>query len=268
MTKIAFIGAGRMASAMVKGILANDDAMADAITCFSASGTSATALAEVTGIKRASDLSELLNGADLVVVAFKPHHLATADSRLASLTADKIVLSVLAAKTVDHLHAVFPHARNIIRTMPNTPSAIGAGITGWCAREDLTPADRKMVVAVLKSVGREMEVPEGKIDALMGVSGCGPAFLFEFTGALRDAGVAGGLSVAEAEELAVATVLGSARYLARSDRSPEELRDEVTSPNGTTYAGLQVLKAAHFRDTMKDVVAAAKARSAELANGG
>lgn len=268
MPKIAFIGAGRMASAIVKGILAKDAARAEAITCFSASGASATALAQATGIKRADDLPALLLGADLVVVAFKPQHLATADSRLAALTAGKIVLSVLAAKTLDHLHAVFPQARNIVRTMPNTPSAIGAGITGWCTRADLIPTDREMVVDVLKSIGREMEVPEDKIDALMGVSGCGPAFLFEFTGALRDAGVAGGLSATEAEELAIETVLGSARYMARSHRSPEELRDEVTSPNGTTYAGLQVLQAAHFRDTIKNVVAAAKARSAELANDG
>ncbi len=256
-----------MASAIVKGILAQESTQAQVIRCFSASGNSAAALAQETGINQASDLPELLEDADLVVVAFKPQHLATADSRLAELTAGKIVLSVLAAKTLEHLHVVFPRARNLVRTMPNTPSAIGAGITGWCAREDLSTSDRELVVNVLSSVGREIEVPENKIDALMGVSGCGPAFLFEFTGALRDAGIAGGLNFEEAETLAVETVLGSARLMARSGRSPEALRDEVTSPKGTTYAGLQVLKAANFRDTMKDVVAAAKARSAELANG-
>ena len=101
----------------------------------------------------------------------------------------------------------------------------------------------------------------------MGVSGCGPAFVFEFTGALRDAGVAAGLTSDEAEKLAIETILGSARLMARSELSPEALRDQVTSPNGTTYAGLQVLKAHNFRNTMIEVVAAAKARSAELARG-
>lgn len=267
MPKIAFIGAGRMASAIVNGLITKDADLTKQITCFSASGTSAAALATRTGITHAQDLPTLLSDADVVVVAFKPQHLATADERLAQLTRGKLVLSVLAAKTLAHLTAVFPQARNIIRTMPNTPSAIGAGITGWCAAHELTSADRSQVTHLLSAIGQEIEVPERKIDALMGVSGCGPAFVFEFTGALRDAGVAGGLTPEEAEKLAVATVLGAARLMANSTQSPEELRDEVTSPNGTTHAGLQVLKTEGFRDTMKAVVAAAQARSVELAAG-
>ena len=266
MTRIAFIGAGRMASAIIDGLLtANPTAKSD-IICFSASGHSANLLAARTGIQQAHDLPELLANADVVVVAFKPQHLATADSRLAELTAGKLVISVLAAKTIHHLAAVFPRARNIIRTMPNTPSAIGAGITGWSSQNELAPADRLTLVALLESIGQEIEVPETKIDALMGVSGCGPAFVFEFTGALRDAGVAAGLTSEEAEKLAIETVLGSARLMARSPLSPEALRDQVTSPNGTTYAGLQRLAAHDFRGIMKEVVAAAKARSIELAS--
>lgn len=266
MVNIAFIGAGRMASAIVDGLLASDHP-ADQIGCYSASGQSATALATRTGIRRAESLAELIAPADLVVVAFKPQHLASADPALAELTRDKLVLSVLAAKTLAHLTAVFPHARNIIRTMPNTPSAIGAGITGWCSQNPLNESDRAAIVGALGAIGQEIEVPEDKIDALMGVSGCGPAFVFEFTGALRDAGVAAGLTAEEAEQLAIETVLGSARLMARSEMNPEALRDQVTSPNGTTYAGLQVLKAHNFRDTMREVVAAAKARSEELAQG-
>jgi pyrroline-5-carboxylate reductase len=149
--------------------------------------------------------------------------------------------------------------------MPNTPSAIGAGITGWSALHDLTADDRSAITTMLSSIGQQIEIPESKIDALMGVSGCGPAFVFEFTGALRDGGVAAGLTSAEAEKLAVATVLGAARLMARSPSSPEELRDQVTSPNGTTYAGLQRLVAHDFRGIMQEVVLAAKARSEELA---
>ncbi len=265
MPEIAFIGAGRMAGAIVDGLLTTRAVAAAQIACYSASGNSARALAQRTGIKHAADLPELLSTADLVVVAFKPQHLAGADPRLMTLTADKLVLSVLAAKTTARLAEVFPQARNIIRTMPNTPSAIGAGITGWCALKSISADDRQSVITVLGAIGQEMAVPEDKIDALMGVSGCGPAFVFEFTGALRDAGVAAGLGQDEAEKLAVATVLGSARLMARSELSPETLRDQVTSPHGTTFAGLQVLEARQFRETMRAVVAAAKARSAELA---
>lgn len=267
MTKIAFIGAGRMAGAIVDGLLGTGAVQPEALRCFSASGQSAATLAARTGIHQATDLPDLIESAEVVVVAFKPQHLDSADERLAELTADKLVMSVLAAKTTAHLAKVFPRARNIIRTMPNTPSAIGAGITGWCAREPISADDRALTTQVLGAIGQEIEVPEAKIDALMGVSGCGPAFVFEFTGALRDAGVAAGLEAAEAEKLAIETVLGSARLMARSDLSPEALRDQVTSPNGTTFAGLQVLTAKGFRETMREVVAAAKRRSEELASG-
>lgn len=266
MAKIAFVGTGRMAGAIVDGLLAAGTPASD-IAGYSASGASAAALAQRTGILHASTLEDLIGPADMVVIAFKPQHLAEADPAFAELTRDKVVLSVLAAKTLEHLAAVFPHARNIIRTMPNTPSAIGAGITGWCAQSALSDADRALVVSTLGAIGQEIEVPEDKIDALMGVSGCGPAFVFEFTGALRDAGMAAGLTHEVAEKLAVETVLGSARLMARSDMSPEDLRNQVTSPNGTTFAGLQVLEAKGFRGTMREVVAAAKARSEELARG-
>ena len=256
-----------MASAMVDGLVSADPANQHRIRCFSPSGSSAQALALRTGISQANDLPELLADASLVVVAFKPQHLATADPRLAELTVDKIVISVLAAKTLDQLAVTFPQARAIVRTMPNTPSAIGAGITGWCCRPPLQPADQAAVIQVLEAIGQTLEVPESKIDALMAVSGCGPAFVFEFTAALREGGVAAGLTHEEASTLAIETVLGSARLMARSDKSPEALRDQVTSPNGTTFAGLQQMAAHDFRGLMHKVVMAAKARSEELAKG-
>ncbi|MCF3649651.1 pyrroline-5-carboxylate reductase [Opitutaceae bacterium LMO-CP1] len=254
-----------MATAIVDGLIAQNPEAKAKIGCYSASGTSAQQLAARTGIRQATDLPELLGDADVVVIAFKPYHLASADPRLADLTKGKLVLSVLAAKTLEHLHRVFPAARNIIRTMPNTPSAIGAGITGWCSHQTLNAEDRVAITGLLGSIGREIEVPESKIDALMGVSGCGPAFVFEFTAALRDGGIAAGLTSEEAEQLAIETVLGSARLMARSDQSPEALRDQVTSPNGTTFAGLQRMAAHDIRGMMKDAVLTAKARSAELA---
>lgn len=262
--RIAFLGAGRMASAMVEGLLARGDVGPAEIACLSARGDSARALAARTGIGFAAELPDLLAEAEMVVVAFKPQHLAAADPRLPELTAGKLILSVLAAKTLSQLAAVFVRARNVVRAMPNTPSAIGAGITGWCAHAPLSPSDRESVLGLLRAIGREIEVPEAKIDALMGVSGCGPAFVFEFTAALRDAGVAAGLDSTEAELLAIETVLGSARLLAASGARPESLRDQVTSPNGTTFAGLQRMAAGDFRGLMRETVLAAKARSEEL----
>jgi pyrroline-5-carboxylate reductase len=148
--------------------------------------------------------------------------------------------------------------------MPNTPGQIGAGITGWAARDPLTPDDRAVLTRLLGALGRDLEVPEDDLDAVTGVSGSGPAYVFEFAAALRDAGVTAGLSRASAEQLAVETLLGAARLLAHKGADPEVLRDQVTSPNGTTFAGLQRLKAGDFRGLIRDTVLAATARSREL----
>ena len=263
-TKIAFLGAGRMASAIVDGLLAGGSITASDLACLGGAGGSATRLASRTRIALAPSLEALLAPADVVVVAFKPQHLASADARLADLTAGKLVLSVLAAKTLARLERTFPRARALVRTMPNTPSAIGAGITGWCSLAPLSPEDRRLVVALLGAIGQEVEIPEGQIDALMAISGCGPAFVFEFCAALREAGVAAGLDRTLAQRLAVETILGSARLMARTGTEPEELRNQVTSPNGTTSAGLKRMEARDFRGMMLETVLAAKARSEEL----
>ncbi len=261
---IAFLGAGRMASAIIDGLLGQNVRAPSDIACQSGSGVSGQSLAARTGIRFEPDLEKLITRADLVVIAFKPQHLAAADPRLAELTRGKLVISVLAAKTLARLAKTFPHARNIVRTMPNTPAAIGAGVTGWAALAPLAAADRATVVALLGAIGREIELPEDQIDALMAVSGCGPAFVFEFTAALREAGVACGLARGTADLLARETVVGAAKLLAHTGTEPEELRNQVTSPKGTTYAGLQIMQARDFRGLLRDAALASKARSAEL----
>ena len=149
MARIAFLGAGNMAAAMVDGLLAQKAAAPADLVCFSGSGKTAAALAARTGIGQAGSLDELLAAADTLVVAFKPQHLASADPRLAELAAGKLVISVLAGKKLARLAQAFPRARNIVRTMPNTPGQIGAGITGWCALHPLAAADRAVVEAYL-----------------------------------------------------------------------------------------------------------------------
>lgn len=264
-SRLALIGAGRLATAMVRGILAKQAWPATAITCSSKGAQSAAKLAAETGISCAADLPALLAGADTVIVAFKPQSLAAADPRLAELTRGKLVISVLAGKTLDRLAQSFPHARNIVRTMPNTPAAIGAAITPYCARGPLDAGDRAVVEALLGALGQHVELEERHMDAVTALSAGGPAFLFEFVGALRDAGVAAGLPPTEARRLAIETVLGSARLLARDGRGPEELRDQVVSPNGTTAAGLKVMADRGFRATIKDVILASTHRAGELA---
>ena len=176
------------------------------------------------------------------------------------------MISVLAGRRIERLSKVFPSARNIVRFMPNTPSRIGAGITGWCAKSGLSAADRATVESLLGALGQAVEIPEAQMDALTGVSGSGPAYVFEFAAALRDGGVAAGLDRETAGKLANETILGAACLLARGTASPDALRDEVVSPNGTTFAALKRLSAGGFRDLIREAVLAAKARAEELSS--
>ncbi len=262
--KIAFIGTGHLASAIVRGLLTNGACAPADLAGTSKHGASAQKLAAETGLTFEPDLAKLLGGADTVVVAFKPQALAAADPRLADLTAGKLVISVLAGKRLTRLAQVFPRARNLVRFLPNTPAAIGAGITGWCAAAPLSPADRALVQSILDAMGAAVEVAEPHLDAITALGGSGPAFVFEFVAALRDGGLAAGLPPEIAKKFAAETVLGAARLLARTGTDPETLRTQVVSPNGTTAAGLQVMAARQFRETLRDTILAATRRAEEL----
>jgi len=263
-SRIALIGAGNLASAIVRGLLARKVCAPGDLACTSKTGTTAQKLAAETGITFEPDLAKLLAGADTVIVAFKPQSLAGADPRLAELTAGKLVLSVLAGKKLARLAQSFPRARNLVRTMPNTPAAIGAGMTPFCALTPLAPADRATVEKLLGALGQFMELGEEHMDTVTALVGSTPAFLFEFVAALRDGGVAAGLPRDTAQKLALETVLGSAKLLAQSGGEPEALRDKVVSPNGTTFAGLQVMAARQFRETIKETILAGTRRAGEL----
>ena len=256
-----------MASAMIAGLIADQTPPQDLI-CLGGSGQTAATLAAKTGISLAPDLDTLLAQATTVVVAFKPQHLAGSDPRLAQLTAGKLVISVLAGKHLSRLAKVFPLARNLVRAMPNTPGQIGAGVTGWCSHHSLAANDRAVVEKLLGALGRQFEIEETQMDALTALSGCGPAYLFEFAAALREGGIAAGLPRDLAQALAIETLLGSARLLAHRQIEPEVLRNQVTSPNGVTFSGLKKMESLGFRNLVTETILAAKARSAEMAKDG
>jgi pyrroline-5-carboxylate reductase len=264
MARLAFLGAGKIASAIVRGLLAKNVCRPADMSCCSKTGGTAEKLAAATGITHEPDLAKLVGLADIVIVAFKPQSLAAADPRLADLTAGKLVISVLAGKKLDRLAQVFPRARNLVRALPNTPAAIGAAMTTYAPLAPLSDADQRTVTSLLEALGQQLQVDEKHLDALTALGGSGPAFVFEFVAGLRDAGVAAGLPLEVAAKVALETTLGAARLLAQTGSQPEALRDQVTSPNGTTFAGLQVMAARQFRETLKETILAATARAGEL----
>jgi len=262
--KIAFLGAGRMSGAMVKGLLTRKVFSPGEIACTSGPDGTAEALAAATGIHATYDLEELISGADIIVAAFKPQQLADIDARVAKLSDGKLVLSILAGSRIAVLAEKFGGARNIVRVMPNSPGQIGAGISAYSFQKKPAPADKKVVEDILGSLGEHLELPEAQLDAVTAVSGSGPAYVFEFLAALRDAGEAVGLERQVAFRLALATLTGSIRLVEETGTDPETLREQVTSPGGTTLAGLTIMKERDFRGMIAATVAAACRRSEEL----
>lgn len=267
MIRLAFLGAGRMASAMVGGILQKGLFKPEEIGCTSAADGTGEALAAKTGIQLVRETAELLATAEIVVLAFKPQQLKDIGPEFAPLTAGKLVLSILAGSTLARLGARFPQARNLVRSMPNTPGMVGAGVTAYASREALSDADRSLTEGILGALGVVLALPEDKLNAVTGLSGSGPAYVFEFVAALRDGGIAAGLDPETSYRLALHTVLGAAQLLVAVPETPETHRDWVTSPKGTTLAGLTLMQERDFRSLMKDTVLAAARRSEELAAG-
>jgi pyrroline-5-carboxylate reductase len=264
-TRLAFIGAGRMAGAMVRGILAKGSWKPVDIICTSARDGTAEALAGDTGIGMTYDWKELMDGADWIILACKPQQFAQLPSELASLSKGKRVLSILAGTTLSRIREGFPETANIVRCMPNTPGMIGEGITAFSALMLLSDDDDAAVRAMLDALGEVVAMPEDALNAVTGLSGSGPAYVFEFVAALRDGGVAAGLDEATAYKLALKTVQGAAALLEKVPETPETHRNWVSSPGGTTLAGLAVMEHGQFRQILKETVLAATRRSEELA---
>jgi pyrroline-5-carboxylate reductase len=263
--EIAFVGAGRMVSAIVNGLLTENIFRPEEMGCVSAPDGTSEKLSEATGIGRADTLEELLaSGSKRLLLGCKPQQFNDLDTGLAEWTADCTVLSIMAGITLEVMARSFPKARHLVRSMPNTPGQIGAGVTAYAfggAADDEAKAD---VERILGSLGRVFAVEEPQIDAVTAMSGSGPGYVFEFACALEEAGVGIGLEKEFARTLAIETILGSGRLMARSDEHPETLRNYVTSPNGTTQAALERLTEGDFRKLIADAVSAARDRSLEL----
>ena len=253
-----------MATAIVQGLLKNKYYLPEEITCTCGNDTSGAKLAEKTGIQYNKDIATAVRETETVVLACKPQQFNNIDPTLLEAANGKLLLSILAGTPLKKLHAKFKTARNIVRTMPNTPGQIGAGATAYASHAPLESTDRKIVEEILRSLGNFYAVNESDLDAVTALSGSGPAYVFEFAAALRNAGIQCGLSQKLSTSLTIDTLLGAAKLLAESEDSPEALRDAVTSPGGTTAAALRVLEENHFRQLIQKTLEAAKARSIEL----
>ena len=255
-----------MASAIVQGLLEKEHYKPEEIACTCGDDPTGPALAKATGIQFLPDITPALHETEAVILACKPQQFTAINSELAGAARGKLIISILAGTPLARLGERFAHARNVVRTMPNTPGQIGAGVTAFTPLRELSQKDVEIVENTLSSLGNFHEVEEEDLDAVTALSGSGPAYVFEFAAALREAGVNCGLDEGLADALAVDTVLGAAMLLAESEETPEALRDAVTSPGGTTAAALKVLEEGDLRRLVDQALEAAKARSIELAS--
>jgi pyrroline-5-carboxylate reductase len=259
--KFLFLGAGKMATAIAGGMV-NNGFEAHDIKAFDISEEATEAFTLKTGVRSETEnCDKLIKDADIIILAVKPQYLTHALS--GKSLSSKLIISIAAGAKLQKLHDL-TKAERIIRVMPNTPALAGAGMAAYCASEKATPADVEITEKVLEATGEYCRVPENLLDAVTGVSGSGPAYVFDFIQALADGGVNAGLPREIALKLAAQTVYGSAKLVIDSGLHPAVLRDQVTSPAGTTAKALAALENGAFRGTVIEAVLAATERSIEL----
>lgn len=258
---VAFIGGGNMAEALIGGARSLDSTVR--IRVADPAEARRTHLRATYGVEAVEDNATAARGADVVVLAIKPQ---VFDAALGTIAAevglDALIITVAAGVPLKRLAAALP-GRGLVRAMPNTPALVGAGATA-IAVQGASEAQGAWTRRLFAALGLVVEVPESQLDAVTGLSGSGPAFVMLVLEALADGGVAAGLPRDVAQQLATQTVLGAATLQARTGDHPGVLKDRVTSPGGTTIAGLTRLEAAGARSAFIDAVQAAAARSAEL----
>jgi pyrroline-5-carboxylate reductase len=200
-----------------------------------------------------------------VIISVKPKDVqAVLNDITGKIGKGKLVISIAAAISTKYIEKKLGSSLPVIRFMPNTPALIRSGVLAFCRGRKATPRNVKAALKIFSSLGRTIEVKESEMDTVTAVSGSGPAYLFYFAEALRDAAIKNGLKKAAAEVLAYETILGAAKMILSSDEAPEILRERVTSPGGTTLEAIRVFEKSCMKNIIKNAVKAAKGRSKEL----
>lgn len=267
--KIGIIGAGNMGGALINGLIQYGGVFPQHIICTDAHAAQLARVQDKFGIQATPDNIHAVREADIVIYAVKPQILPVVLRETAdALNMEKLVVSIAAGVSIAAIEAVLEKDLRIVRVMPNVAVSVREGATAISAGRYATDDDICLTRAIFDSVGKSVVVTEGvMMDAVTGLSGSGPAYVFVMAEALADAGVRMGLARNESRLLAAQTLLGAARMLMETGDHPGALKDQVTSPGGTTIAGLHALEQGRLRATLMNAVEAATHRSMELGEG-
>ena len=263
--RIAFVGGGTMAEAIIGGVVRGEVARAEELAVGEPVAARREHLARQYGVRAVADNLDAIADAELVVFAIKPQSLPEILPQLRGcLRAEQTVFSIIAGARLSALVKGLGHPA-VIRVMPNMPAQIGAGMSVWTATPEVSQQARQAAQGVLRTLGEEVYVAEERyLDMATALNGSGPAYVFSFAEALIEAGVYLGLARDVARTLVLQTLLGSAKLLLQSERHPAELRDMVTSPGGTTAEALLALEQGAFRAAVMGAVVAAYEKSQVL----
>lgn len=263
--KIGFLGGGQMAEALINGVIQAGLFTAERIIAVDLAEDRRQLLTKQYKVNVADD-SSVLADCEIVVLAVKPQVLPSLlKGKKQHFNNNQLLISIAAGVSLDVLESSLAECNcRLVRVMPNTPALIMEGATAFCGGSMATDDDLKITGAIFDAVGKSVVLGEAEMDAVTGLSGSGPAYVFSFIEALIDAGVNVGLNRDVAGTLALQTVLGSVKLAIISDKHPAELRAMVTSPGGTTIAGLHEMEKAGFQGMVMDAVEAATRRSCEL----
>lgn len=266
--KIGIIGAGKIGSAIARGVINAGLVKSNQVIVSDVSDSLREAIAQELGVTVTSANDTVCEFADVIILAVKPQILDSVVKEIPQTLGDnKLLVSVAAGVPISRIEAnLLPGAR-VVRVMPNICCVVGAAAAGYAAGKHATAGDLEIVGTILNSFGIGVPVEEKYLDAVTGLSGSGPAYVFLFMEALADGGVEVGLSREVALKLALQTVYGAARMALESPKHLGALKDEVTSPGGTTIAGLYALEKNGFKGTVMDAVVSATKRSQELGKG-
>lgn len=262
--KIGFIGSGKIAEAMMAAMIDTKVVEASCIFASDPNTERRDLLKREYGINVYAHNEDVVAAAEVLFIAIKPQQIAEALAPLAEVvTADHLVISIAAGRTIASIEALLPTAR-VVRIMPNLPCQVAEGMTAFCLGDRTRRGDQFIVTQLLTSFGRTLEMPESKFDVITAISGSGPAFFAHFLCRVVEAGVTHGLTNAEASLLAEQTMLGTARVLLAGQTDPHDFIRAVTSPQGTTAAGLTALEDPALAEMVTETIRRATERSREL----
>jgi pyrroline-5-carboxylate reductase len=263
--KVGFLGAGKMATALAKGFVRAEIVTPREIIASDPFDTARKNFVNEVGAKTGTSNVDVAKSANILILATKPDQVPAALAEISgAFTKNHLLISIAAGVTISKLENLLPAGARVIRVMPNTPALVSEGASAFALGKSATAADAELAKKLLSAVGVAIQVKEPLLDAVTGLSGSGPAYVYQFIEALSDGGVASGLPRDIATKLAAQTVLGAAKMVLETGQHPGALKDQVTSPGGTTIEGLHALEKGKLRATVMSAVRAATEKSKKL----